>query len=198
MFSLEAALIQFWMAQDWIYWGWGKAGGSRLLLFNEKRLCSLLVAAGIYYEVCWRECMVEVTLIRTPKAQTRKKTDGGFKWNPRRSREERRIGMKRSTSTAPAAVCALHTPSFLIRVMATATAAPSERPEDKCSPSRQPSEISEPFVLCRLRGDTEKELHRLQQRKFVKPKVTRPPWARGPSAGRDRKAVQSVLQMSTF
>lgn len=196
MFSLEAALIQFWIAQDRIYWGWGKAGGSRLLLFNEKRVCPLLVAAGVYYEVCWQKCMVEVTLIRTLKAQTRKKTDGGFKWNPRRSREERRIPMKRST--APAAVCALHTPSFPIRVMTTATAAPSEQPENKRSTSRQPSEKSKPFVLCRLRGDTEKELHRLQQRKLVKPKVTRPPWARGPSAGRDRKAVQSVLQMSTF
>lgn len=50
-----------------------------LPLFIEKRLRLLLVAAVIYYEVCRRECTVEVTLIRTVKAQTRKKTGGGFK-----------------------------------------------------------------------------------------------------------------------
>lgn len=71
-----------------------------------------------------------------------------------------------------ATVCALRTPSFLIGMMTAATAAPSERPEDKRSTGRQPSGIREPFVTCRHRGDTEKELHRLQRRKFVKPKVT--------------------------
>lgn len=71
-----------------------------------------------------------------------------------------------------ATVCAPHTPSFLIGMMTTATAAPSERPEDKRSTSRQPSGIRVPFVTCRLRGDTEKEFHRLQKRKFVNPKVT--------------------------
>lgn len=122
LFSLEAALIQFWMAQDWIFWGWGKAGGSRLLLFIEKRLCLPLVAAVIYYEVCRQECMVEVTLIRTLKAQTRKKTDRGFKWNPPISHEAQRIQMKPYEPSA--AVCAPHTPSFLIKMMTTVTAAP--------------------------------------------------------------------------
>lgn len=196
MFSLEAALIQFWVAQDRIYWGWGKAGGSKLLLFSEKRLGLLLVAAVIYYEVCRRECMVEVTLIRTLKAQTRKKT-----WRIQMKPAYKPRGAEDPDETeheppSTSVLCTLR--ASWSGWLTVATATPSERPEDKRSASCQPSGIREPFVMCRPRGDTEKELHRLQQRKFVKPRVTYPSWTKGTSARRDRGQFSQCSKCPPF